>query len=42
MPGNIAAERAQHSAGSAVESELRREGIEPAPQKKSWWARLFG
>lgn len=42
IPGNIAAERARQSAESAVESELRRAGVEPAPQKKSWWARLFG
>jgi carbon monoxide dehydrogenase subunit G len=42
LAGNVAGERARQSAGSAVESGLRREGVEPGAPKKSWWARLFG
>ncbi len=34
--------RAHGSAAGATKAGLESKGAEPAPQKKSWWARLFG
>jgi uncharacterized protein len=34
--------RAHESAAAATEAKLDSQSAAPAPQKKSWWARLFG